>query len=468
MKYILRSSNSWLLIVALIVIGITANSFMVLDTIDDMAIIEEQIENTDIIVDAVNQLHVAILTVESGQRGFLLVEDQDFLAHYRKNIDLISAKINRVAEVASRDGRQQERLDNLVAVAREKLGEMITSVEIAKQGDLDSAVDIVETSKDLGLYDRIAASLDEITKTEAETQRNHRLELNNLIGDARFNFLVSSVVVTLLILTVFIIIYLSNRENLSHQKALELANEELESKVVSRTQAIQVYSDELSRSNRELEDFAFVASHDLQEPLRKIRAFGDRLSTGYADVIDDRGQDFLRRMLNAAERMSALISDLLEFSRVSTRGKPFTETSLDKVLKNILEDLEIAIEEKEAEINCGELPTIEGDPTQMGQLFLNLVSNALKFQRESVKPVVNIYANSVLPTEYADRELLEGVEYYDIYVEDNGIGFEQEYEEKIFAPFQRLHGRSEYDGTGIGLAVCRRIIERHNLSLIHI
>jgi light-regulated signal transduction histidine kinase (bacteriophytochrome) len=239
-------------------------------------------------------------------------------------------------------------------------------------------------------------------------------------------------------------------------------NEDLESRIEERTQELSLYSDELARSNRELEDFAFVASHDLQEPLRKIRAFGNRLESGYNDVIDERGKDYLARMLNAAERMSMLISDLLAFSRVSTRGKEFDEVDLNNTIQSVLGDLEIAIDETSAEISVGDMPVIRGDKSQLEQLFLNLISNALKFQSEGVTPAVNINAEKATESDTHDILMADEYDWIKITVKDNGIGFEQSFAEKIFAPFQRLHGRSEYKGTGIGLAVCRRIVERHN------
>ena len=252
------------------------------------------------------------------------------------------------------------------------------------------------------------------------------------------------------------------RENEKHQHDLEDINEDLETKINERTQELRVYSDELARSNRELEDFAFVASHDLQEPLRKIRAFGNRLDSGYKDVMDERGQDFLARMLNAAERMSMLISDLLAFSRVSTRGRDFEDVNLNDVIHAVVDDLEIAIEEKGAQINIATLPTIRADKSQIDQLFLNILSNALKFQAEDTIPVVNVETSSPDPADMEGLLLADEYNWLKITIADNGIGFDQSFAEKIFAPFQRLHGRSEYKGTGIGLAVCRRIVERHN------
>ena len=266
----------------------------------------------------------------------------------------------------------------------------------------------------------------------------------------------------LLVISIFMLLRMNIRETIRHRRELQQHNLVLESRVKERTVELQVYAEELSRSNRELEDFAFVASHDLQEPLRKIRAFGNRISTGYEDALDERGKDFLHRMLNAAERMSMLISDLLSFSRVTTRGKDFEDTDLNAVVATVLEDLEITIEEKQAEVNVDSLPVMKADASQMSQLFLNLLSNALKFTKSEQIPIITLRYEAIDEEQAESLHLLPGLNWFKLTLEDNGIGFEQSFAEKIFAPFQRLHGRSEYKGTGIGLAVCRRIIERHN------
>jgi light-regulated signal transduction histidine kinase (bacteriophytochrome) len=207
-----------------------------------------------------------------------------------------------------------------------------------------------------------------------------------------------------------------------------------------------------------LEEFAFVASHDLQEPLRKIQAFSDRLETMFKDDLGEKGLDYIGRMKNAAQRMSNLINDLLEFSRVTTRGKDFDDTNLNEVVDDILSDLEIAIKESDAQIEVAELPVIQADKSQMQQLFLNLLSNAVKFRRQDVSPHIKIsYEHEAIFNEDHNAELSFQV----ITIKDNGIGFSQDYADKIFVPFQRLHGRSQYKGTGIGLSVCRRIAERH-------
>lgn len=205
----------------------------------------------------------------------------------------------------------------------------------------------------------------------------------------------------------------------------------------------------LLESNRDLQDFAYVASHDLQEPLRKIMAFGDRLTKKFDDELDPQAKDYLHRMQNAAGRMQVLIDDLLTFSRVSTRAGEAEPTDLVEVVRGVLGDLEIAIGECGARVEIGQLPTVPADPSQMRQLFQNLIGNALKFRRPDTAPVVRVTSSRVGPS-------------WRIVVADNGIGFDEQHAEKIFTVFQRLHGRSEYEGSGIGLSVVRRIVERHD------
>jgi PAS domain S-box-containing protein len=208
----------------------------------------------------------------------------------------------------------------------------------------------------------------------------------------------------------------------------------------------------LERSNRELQEFAYVASHDLQEPLRKVQAFGDRLKVRYSPALGPDGLDYLERMQGAAGRMKSLIQDLLSFSRVASQPQPFMEVDLDRVACEVLEDLEARLEISGGRVEIGPLGTIQADPTQMRQLLQNLIGNALKFHRADVAPVVKVYTRLV--SKGAGKS-------FELCIEDNGIGFAQQHTERIFAPFQRLHGREAYEGTGMGLAICRRIVERH-------
>lgn len=223
---------------------------------------------------------------------------------------------------------------------------------------------------------------------------------------------------------------------------LERTNAELERRAM-----------ELQRSNADLDQFASIASHDLQEPLRKVRTFTERIRETEADGLSERGVEYLRRANASAERMQQLIEDLLRYSRVSTQGRPFASVDLGQVANDVVEDLDETVRQSGAVIRVGQLPTISADPTQMRQLLQNLISNGVKFRREGVTPEVGVSAT-----------LDEG--WVKLVVSDNGIGFDPRYARRIFRIFERLHGRGGYLGTGIGLALCRKIAERHGGTVV--
>lgn len=236
--------------------------------------------------------------------------------------------------------------------------------------------------------------------------------------------------------------------------------------IVKAREEIERSNERLRRSNRELQDFAYVASHDLQEPLRKVQAFGDRLERKFADQLNDEGRDYIYRMRSAASRMQNLINDLLTFSRVSSKVQPFQPVDLQKIAEEVVSDLEIRIEQTGARVEIRDLPKIDADALQMRQLFQNLIGNALKFHRPDEPPVIKVYTKNYSLTGgsfYIAGEQVHtgGDNICEIVVEDNGIGFDEKYLDRIFTVFQRLHSRSEYEGSGVGLAVCRKIVERH-------
>ena len=219
----------------------------------------------------------------------------------------------------------------------------------------------------------------------------------------------------------------------------------------------------LESAKESLEQFAYVASHDLQEPLRKIRAFGDRLSAKYGDQLQGSGQDYIARMQNAAERMQRLIDDLLQYSRVGRIQGEAQEIDLNRLVAEVLENIEASVEKNQAQVSYQDLPTVAGEVWQLRQLFQNLISNAVKFRKQEVAPVIRITSREIPYDELSRfrKERLLDTTYYEINVTDNGIGFDKKYLDRIFDIFQRLHGRNEYSGTGIGLAISRKIVENH-------
>ncbi len=245
---------------------------------------------------------------------------------------------------------------------------------------------------------------------------------------------------------------------------LRRANNTLLEEVIERVRAedqVRAGASELKRSNEELEKFAYVASHDLQEPLRKIQAFGDRLLRKSREQLDEQSRDYLDRMLSSATRMRMLIDDLLTFSRIASTVRPFVPVDFNQLLAGVLTDLETSLAQSQGRVEAKPLPTIDADPLQMRQLMQNLIGNALKFAKPGEPPVVTIEAAplaSLPPSADPPPPAFAG---WRLTIADRGIGFEQIHENRIFEVFQRLHGRGQYDGTGIGLAICRKIVERH-------
>ncbi len=218
---------------------------------------------------------------------------------------------------------------------------------------------------------------------------------------------------------------------------------------------LQQLNERLFRSNSELEEFASIASHDLQEPLRKIMMFGDRLESALGGNLDSEPRLYLERMLDASRRMRQMIDDLLTYSRVRPSALKIEPVNVREIVEDVTEEMSEYVQSLQAQILVSELPSVPGDRLQLRSLFQNLIGNAIKFRHPDRDPVVNIRA------QFTRSDLGDYAGWWKIEVSDNGIGIDINYYERIFALFERLHGRSEYEGTGIGLAICRRIVEQH-------
>ncbi len=225
---------------------------------------------------------------------------------------------------------------------------------------------------------------------------------------------------------------------------------------------LQAYNQKLERSNQELQDFASITSHDLQEPLRKIQAFGDLLKQECGDELSDPAKMYVERMQNAGKRMHILINDLLAYSRITTRANPFIPVDLNQIIQDVLSDLEIRIRDTQAKIVIKSTCKLNADPLQMRMLLQNLLSNSLKFHRPNIPPEIGIAMTKLpLDTPNPIDPSLSPISLCQLTVKDNGIGFDEKYLSKIFTIFQRLHNRNKYEGTGVGLALCRKIVDRH-------
>lgn len=242
------------------------------------------------------------------------------------------------------------------------------------------------------------------------------------------------------------------------QAELKVSNEQL----AKLNEALTLTNQSLNRSNDNLKQFAYIASHDLQEPLRKVQQFGDLLANRYSSQLGD-GITYLERMQSAASRMSTLIRDLLSYSRISVQPETLKHIPLAEVIRLVLTDLELRIKETNAHIDIGPLPTVIGDISQLGHLFQNLISNALKFHKPGVAPLIHIRARRISADELPAtvKSSRQASLYEQIEVADNGIGFDEKYLDRIFQVFQRLHGKNEFSGTGIGLAICEKIVTNH-------
>ncbi|MFW8591608.1 sensor histidine kinase [Glaciecola sp. 2405UD65-10] len=454
-----HATGTWVLISSMLLLIISVNTYISRSTVTDLKDLQEDITHTVKIVRVLEETHVSLLKAESGQRGFLLTQDENYLTHYKNAVKTIESLLVESEKLSPKINEQVNAISKLRVLITAKLLELDFTVKQAQNEQFTQAIRRVETDQGRMLYDEIHTLFEQIKSAENKIADEQVRTLQVATQVSGRNLAISFFTSILLVLGLFFLAKLNIRNQQMRELEMASQNEKLSLAVEERTKELSLFSDELSRSNRELEDFAFVASHDLQEPLRKIMAFGDRLET-QSDNLSEKQRDFLQRMRSAANRMSVLISDLLEFSRVTTRGKDFQEVDLNLIVANCVEDLNVLIEETKVSLDIAPLPTITADPTQMQQLLFNLLANAIKFSKKEVNPIVHISVQNVSQPDSVEVEGLD--DWQCISITDNGIGFEQEYAEKIFAPFQRLHSRDSFKGTGIGLAICRRIVERHN------
>lgn len=384
---------------------------------------------------------------ETGQRGYLLTGQELYLKPYNLAVQTIEEQLTNIQNYPVDHSKQQHQSSQIEQIVRQKLIELKATIELKKKQDSEAAIQLVLTNQGKELMDQLRRLIHQMEKEETAQLQSW---LKTKEEESQRGQLIFSGGIVLNLIVFYLVYSAIAQETHDRRKAensLQQLNQELEVRVQERTAELTEANTNLLHSNRELEQFAYVASHDLQEPLRAVNSYAQLLARKYEGNLDDKADKYLGYIREGATRMQQLITDLLELSRVGTRGRALQPTPCEPVLCRVLEHLQVAIAQSNAIITHDPLPIVMGDETQLIQLFQNLISNAIKFRREQ-PPQVHICA-------------VQQNNEWVFSVRDNGIGIEAEYFDRIFLIFQRLHGRSEYPGTGIGLAVCKKIVERH-------
>ncbi|NIG52188.1 ATP-binding protein [Chitinophaga sp. Cy-1792] len=386
---------------------------------------------------------------EAAIRGYKLTQDSTFLDPSMKDRSLHIEKEYQVLRRVTSDSRiQQLHLDTLRQLLAVKYEQLLQS-NVAQDPATDKAI-VISSEQ---VMDRIDKTVQEMTRIE-ESQVHEKSEL--------FNFF-SGLWVPMIFISSLAAIIIGIYSYITLTKEVRL-QQHIEAKLKSYQRDLQQNISLLNKTNQELEQFAYVASHDLQEPLRKISTFSDRLQVKYKEQLPADASQLIDRMVAAVARMRVLINDLLVFSRAGRIvPESIVPVNMNELLQEVISDLEITLEEKNAMVVADDLPVIEGNPTSFHQLFQNLIANAIKFASPHRQLQINIHHEVVTGQQLGFvKEARWNDMFCRIALEDNGIGFDQVYADRIFLIFQRLHGISEYSGTGIGLAICKKIVDSHH------
>ena len=394
-----------------------------------------------------DEVRIGMTDAETGERGYILTGEDSYLEPYSHGLSTASSSIEQVRKLTADNPNQQHALDRLEPLIAVRLRELRERVEVRRKQGLTAGITAVREGAGREYMDQIRAA---VASMKSEEERLLTLRSAKLLASSERTRTIIVIGDLLGLAFLGIAGAITQREMVQRRKAeqeVRKVNAELEHKVAERTAELAERAKDLERSNMELQQFAYVASHDLQEPLRTISSFTQLLAKRYSDKLDDKGREFIAFAVEGSKRMQTLINDLLSFSRVGTQGKALAPVQCDAVLDTVMRSLKRAIEESGAVITRDSLPTVLADDLQLGQLLQNLVGNAIKF-RGSQAPRVHIGAE-------------RNGSGWKISVRDNGIGIAPEHSERIFVIFQRLHTRTQYAGTGIGLAICKKIAERH-------
>lgn len=385
--------------------------------------------------------------VETAVRGYLGSNDRVFLEPYYSAYPRIPGKLEDLRKLFKGDSAKLKTVDTLGYLIEREFAIARKQIRLTDVNDITVRREYLLIGK--LRMDKVRAYAGKMIKAEQRLVEQRSVQARASFGNTLVIIFALSMLTFVALVTLYRLL-----DNELHRRA------ENEAQLRAYEQQLQEKIQQLETSNQELERMAFVASHDMQEPLRKIRAFGDLLTERFSPSLEGDGRLFLNKIITSADRMSMLIRDLLNFSRLTSQRDLFTPVSLNELVDKIMNDLELVIQESNATVSRGNLPVIDAVPLQLEQLLLNLVTNALKYVQPGVAPQVRIEAEFTETAFYPG--LVVGERYVRLTICDNGIGFDEKYLDRIFDIFQRLHSKTNYEGTGIGLAICKRVVTHHN------
>jgi signal transduction histidine kinase len=421
-------------------------------------------ESTELLVHSykiqikLEQLLSYLKDAETGQRGYIISSDPIFLEPYKSAQERVNESFADLKELIEYNLRQQSNMDSLQVLMNLRFKLLAISLELNSKPDINRALLDQNLIKGKKVMDSIRTKINSMIDLEAmnfkEHQKKYTHELYFTPNINLFILLFSLIVVVLS----FIKINSDFGKLKERNEDLRITTESFKSAEI----ALEAQNRELELRNKELASFNHIASHDLQEPLRKIQTFISRISEKESSTLSENGKEYFMKIQESVKRMRNLINDLLLFSRTSKVEKKFAEADLNILFDNAKLELLQDIEDKSAVIHSVELPVLNVIPFQIQQLFINLLGNSLKYSKPGIAPVINIVSEVVDSNEYAFLAQNNQEKYYKISIEDNGLGFEQEFAEEIFLLFYRLHSKSVKEGSGIGLSICKKIVENHN------
>lgn len=405
------------------------------------------VSHTQLVLERLSELQSEISNAESRQRGFLLTGDTAYLEPYQNSLSQIRDGLKAVRQLTGDNPVQQRNLNSLEQLIAARLASINDVLGIRTRDGFVAAAAAVAKGAGRVQMEEIRTVVTSMKAEEDRLMLIRSAELNSSTNRSKLIIIFGETFGFCLLVFAGVVIHQEMTKRRRGEDEIRRLNADLEDRVAQRTLELAERSKDLERSNTELQQFAYVASHDLQEPLRTISSFTQLLAKRYRPQLDDKAQEFIDFAVNGCQRMQTLINDLLAFSRVGTQAKPLQPVSGDEVFDQVLKNLRVAIQESGAIIQRDPLPVVMADDVQLGELFQNLIANAIKF-RGHEPPHIHVSAqrnNSI----------------WTITVRDNGIGISPRHADRIFVIFQRLHTRTEYPGTGIGLALCKKIAERH-------